>query len=178
MSILIASIFGILHLAITIYILVIIISAFLSFIPIDPRNPFVEIIRRITEPVFEFTRKKLPWVVISGIDLSPILIIFVLHFIDTIIMGGSMTEAFIGILQSIITMYIWIVIISAILSFVSVDPRNPIVQTLNRMTQPVFSYIRRKMPFIVFSGIDFSPLVLIIGLQLISNIIEQSLMKM
>ncbi len=175
MNILIASVFAILHLAITIYILIIVISAFLSFIPVDPRNPFVEIIKRVTDPVFEVTRKKLPWVIVAGIDLSPIVIIFVLHFIDTIIVGGSITQAFVGVLQSVITMYIWIVIIAAILSFVSIDPRNPIIQTLNRITQPVFRYIRQKMPFVIFSGIDLSPLVLIIGLQLINNIIEQSM---
>jgi YggT family protein len=177
MSILIGAIFGLLHLVITIYILVIIISAFLSFIPIDPRNPFVEIITRVTYPIFQETRRRVPWVVVSGFDLSPILIIFVLHFIDTMIMGASMSIAFMEIFRSIITMFTWIVIIAAILSFVSIDPRNPIIQALNRMTRPLFDFVRIKMPFVVVSGVDLSPIVIIIALQLIDNILLQIMMR-
>jgi len=177
MSILTGAIFGLLHLVITIYILAIIISAVLSFIPIDPRNPFVEIITRITQPVFQATRKKLPWLVVSGLDLSPLFIIFVLHFIDTLIMGNSINVALMQIVRSIITMLTWIVIIASILSFVSVDPRNPIVEALTRLTQPIFYFIRTKMPFVVFSGIDLSPLVVIIGLQLVDNILLQIMMR-
>jgi YggT family protein len=73
------------------------------------------------------------------------------------------------------TLYIWIVIISAFLSFVRPDPNNPIVQTLSRLTEPVFEFIRRKMPFVVMGGVDLSPLVIIFGLQLIDIIIRHTL---
>jgi len=178
MSILLGAIMGIVHLVISIYILVIVISAFLSFLHLDPRNPFVEIINRVTLPVFEATRRKLPWVVVYGMDLSPIIIIFVLHFMDTLIMGASISVALLGMFSSLITMYIWIVIISAVLSFVPVDPRNPIVEALNRLTLPLFRFVREKMPFVVVSGIDLSPLVIIVGLKLIDNIIMQSIIQM
>jgi len=72
-------------------------------------------------------------------------------------------------LHTIINIYIWIIIIAALLSFVRPDPYNPIVQALHRLTEPVFGFVRRKMPFVVFSGIDLSPLVVIIVLQLIDN---------
>ena len=72
-------------------------------------------------------------------------------------------------LHSVINIYIWIVIISSLLSFVRPDPYNPIVQILYRLTEPVFFFIRSKMPFVLFSGIDLSPLVVILGLQLVDN---------
>ena len=72
-------------------------------------------------------------------------------------------------LHSVINIYIWIVIITSLLSFVRPDPYNPIVQILYRLTEPVFSFIRSKMPFVLFSGIDLSPLVVILGLQLVDN---------
>jgi len=80
-----------------------------------------------------------------------------------------------NLLHTIMTLYIWIVIISAFLSFVRPDPNNPIVQTLSRLTEPVFEFIRRKMPFVVMGGVDLSPLVIIFGLQLIDIIIRNTL---
>ncbi|MEA2047305.1 MAG: YggT family protein [Campylobacterota bacterium] len=67
------------------YIWVIIIASFLSFVRPDPHNPIVQVLYRLTEPTFAFIRKKLPFVVMAGIDLSPLIIIFGLQFIDIII---------------------------------------------------------------------------------------------
>jgi YggT family protein len=77
-----------------------------------------------------------------------------------------------GLIRSIGTLYIWIVIIASFLSFVRPDPHNPVVQILYRLTEPVFAYIRKKMPFVVLSGIDLSPLVIIFGLQFVDIIIR------
>ena len=79
--------------------------------------------------------------------------------------------AIIQLIHSIIGMYIWVVIISAVLSLIQVDPRNPIVEVLNRLTQPVFAFVRQKMPFVVFSGIDLSPIVVILSLQFVSTLL-------
>ena len=80
-----------------------------------------------------------------------------------------------GLIRSIGTLYIWIIIIASFLSFVRPDPHNPIVQVLYRLTEPVFSFIRKKLPFVVMGGIDLSPLVIIFGLQFIDIIIRNVL---
>lgn len=80
-----------------------------------------------------------------------------------------------GLLRSIATLYIWIIIIASFLSFVRPDPYNPIVQVLYRLTEPVFDFIRKKLPFVVISGIDLSPLVIIFGLQFIDIILRNIL---
>lgn len=77
------------------------------------------------------------------------------------------------LLHTVISIYIILVFVSAILSFVRPDPYNPIVQTIYKLTEPVFDFIRRKMPFVVISGIDLSPLVILLGLQFIDNVILQ-----
>ena len=82
---------------------------------------------------------------------------------------NALIESIVQLLHTIINVYIWIVIISALLSFVRPDPSNPIVQTLYRLTEPVYSFIRQKIPFVVFSGIDLSPLVIILGLQFLDT---------
>ena len=77
-----------------------------------------------------------------------------------------------GLIRTIAVLYIWIIIIASFLSFVRPDPHNPIVQTLYRLTEPLFAFIRKKMPFVLIAGIDLSPLVIIFGLQFIDIIIR------
>lgn len=71
-----------------------------------------------------------------------------------------------GIFTGLLNIYIWVLIISALLSFVNPDPYNPIVQFLNRLTQPAYAFVRRFMKT-NFNGLDLAPLVLIIGLQVV-----------
>ncbi len=158
-----------LHMIINLYIWIVIIAALLSFVRPDPYNPIVQALQRLTEPVMSFIRRKIPFVVFSGIDLSPLIVILGLQLVDSFIMGNSLIGSLIQIIHTILKLYIWIVIIAALLSFVRPDPYNPIVQVLYRLTEPVLNFIRRKIPFVVFSGIDLSPLVVILGLQLIDN---------
>jgi YggT family protein len=79
-------------------------------------------------------------------------------------MIDSLLLAFSSILLTIITLYKWVIIISALLSWVQPDPYNPIVQMLYRLTEPAYAFVRRLIPTVV-GGIDLSPLILIFALQ-------------
>jgi YggT family protein len=57
--------------------------------------------------------------------------------------------------------YMWIIIIRALISWVSPDPYNPIVRFLYRVTEPVLRPVRRVLP-VGGIGIDFSPLIVIL----------------
>ncbi|GAD18487.1 YggT family protein [Helicobacter fennelliae] len=81
------------------------------------------------------------------------------------------------ILHMIITAYIWIIIIATILSWVRPDPYNPIVQVFYRLSFPVLDFLRRKIP-LSFNGIDFSPLLLIIALELLDMTLIQMMMRL
>ena len=89
---------------------------------------------------------------------------------------NALLYALIQTLHTVINLYIWIIIISALLSFVRPDPYNPIVQILNRLTEPVLNFIREKIPFVIFSGMDLSPLVVILGLQLLDNFMMRAIL--
>lgn len=89
---------------------------------------------------------------------------------------SALLYAIVQTLHTVFNLYIWIVIIAALITFVQPDPRNPIVQVLYRLTEPVLSFIRHKMPFVVFSGIDLSPLVVILGLQFLDVLMMRSLL--
>lgn len=71
-----------------------------------------------------------------------------------------------GLATGLIDIYIWVIIISALLSFVNPDPYNPIVQFLYRVTNPAYAFVRRLMKT-NFNGLDLAPLVIVIGLQVV-----------
>jgi YggT family protein len=64
-----------------------------------------------------------------------------------------------GVLNLVLTLYLWIIIARALLSWVNPDPRNPIVRFLYNATEPVLYPVRRALPYM--GGIDLSPLVVI-----------------
>jgi len=80
-----------------------------------------------------------------------------------------------SLLRSIGVLYIWLIIIASFLSFIRPDPSNPIVQMITRFTEPAFAFVRKKFPFVVFGGMDLSPLVIVFGLQFIDIIIRNIL---
>jgi len=80
--------------------------------------------------------------------------------------GTTFIFAIVTILHQIISLYIWVVIIAALITWVRPDPYNPIVQALYKLTEPVYAKIRRYIPTTV-GGVDLSPLILIFALQFI-----------
>jgi YggT family protein len=160
---------------IEIYIWIIIISAILSLLQVDPRQPLVEIINRLTEPAFAFVRQKLPFTVVGGLDLSPLVLIIGLQLLSSIL-TGNIFLALVGIISSLVYSYIILIIISSVLTFVNVDPFNPIVQMINRLTNPPLIFVRQKLPFLLIGGIDLSPLVVIFGLQALVGLLQKMVM--
>ena len=70
--------------------------------------------------------------------------------------------------------YFWIIIARAVLSWVNPDPRNPIVRFLYNATEPLLYRVRRAVPYL--GGIDFSPLIVIVGIVFLQSFLVASLM--
>ncbi len=79
---------------------------------------------------------------------------------------ATLIEAFATILHTLINIYIWVVIIAALITFVRPDPYNPIVQILFRLTNPVYAMIRKFVPTLI-GGVDLAPLIVILVLQFV-----------
>lgn len=86
-------------------------------------------------------------------------------------MIDALLSSILTILFSIIFLYKWVVIISALLSWVRPDPYNPIVQMLYRLTEPVYAFIRRYIPTVV-GGMDLAPLILIFALIFLETFLK------
>lgn len=76
---------------------------------------------------------------------------------------ANLLLAIANILNILLTVYMWIVIISAIISWVNPDPYNPIVRFLRAVTEPVYKPIRKIIGFRL-GIIDISPMVVILAI--------------
>jgi YggT family protein len=76
--------------------------------------------------------------------------------------GGAFATAVLQVVFAILSVIQWLVIIAAVISWVSPDPRNPIVQFLYRTTEPILRPFRRILPARRTGGIDFSPILVIL----------------
>ena len=76
---------------------------------------------------------------------------------------GNVLQGVATILDTVLWLYMWVIIARALISWVNSDPWNPIVQFLERVTEPVLAPIRRWVGWRM--GIDLSPIIaiLIIG---------------
>ena len=77
------------------------------------------------------------------------------------------------ILINIIDLYSLIVLGAVILSWVHLPSGNPVVQFVNRLTEPLLQPIRRALP--AMGGLDFSPVVLLVGLQIVKRLLSSAL---
>ena len=90
---------------------------------------------------------------------------------------GNMIYAVALVLKSLCTVYFWILLIAVLLTWVRPDPYNPVVRTLNALTEPVLYRVRKWLPFTYISGLDLSPIVVLIVLQLFENVVVRSLFQ-
>lgn len=77
------------------------------------------------------------------------------------------------LLLQVIDMYSLVVLIAVILSWIRLPHNNPIAQFVNSLTEPLLGPIRRALP--AMGGFDFSPMVLLIGLQILKGFVAGAL---
>ncbi|MBM4119564.1 MAG: YggT family protein [Nitrospira sp.] len=87
--------------------------------------------------------------------------------------AGNALQGLARVLEMVLSLYTWIIIARALVSWVSPDPWNPIVQFLERATEPVLEPIRRRLGWQM--GIDLSPLIVILILYFLQYALVQSL---
>lgn len=81
------------------------------------------------------------------------------------------------VLDVALNAYLWIIVISALLSWVRPDPYNPVVRFLNRATEPVLYQIRKRLPT-NFGGIDFAPYVVVLAILFARRVLVTTLIDL
>ncbi len=87
---------------------------------------------------------------------------------------ANLFEAVAVVLDFGLTIYMWIIIAGAVLSWVNPDPYNPIVRFINTATEPVLYQIRKRLP-VSFGGIDLSPIVVLMAIMFLQAFVVNTL---
>ncbi len=81
------------------------------------------------------------------------------------------------ILDIALTLYMWLIIGRAVISWVNPDPYNAIVRFLYSVTDPVLYAIRRRLP-LFFGGFDFTPILVILAIVFLKSFLVETLFHM
>lgn len=162
----------------SLYIGAVLLRLLLGFSRADFRNPLSQFLVKVTNPVLIPMRRFIP--AIGNIDTSAVVLAFVLTLVKTSLLllltvGESHFPASIilavgELIKTIIWIYIFALIIQAIISWVGNSQGNPIIPLINSLTNPLLKPIRRVVPLI--GMMDLSPMVAILGLNILLIIVN------
>ncbi|NMC73079.1 MAG: YggT family protein [Geobacteraceae bacterium] len=80
------------------------------------------------------------------------------------------------VLDILLTIYMYIIIARAVISWVNPDPYNPIVSILYRSTEPLLFQIRKRLPSL--GGLDLSPLIVLLAIFFLQKFVVASLLDL
>ena len=87
--------------------------------------------------------------------------------------AGNLMIALARVVDVVLSIAYWLILIRALISWVSPDPFNPIVRFLYRMTDPILQPIRRFLPVM---GIDISPIIAFLGIMFLKYFLVTTLL--
>lgn len=165
----------------SIYILAVMLRFILQWARADFYNPLSQLLVKITNPPLKPLRRFIPgW---GGIDFAAIILMIVLKVIEiglTSLIKGVSASVGIIILTAVseliglaIMLFIVLIIVSVVLSWIGQGNQNPMVGLVQQMTEPVLSPFRKIIP--PLGGIDLSPILAIVSLQIIKIFADWSL---
>ena len=163
------------------YILAVMLRFLLQWVRADFYNPLVQFLVRITNPPLLPLRRIVPGY--RGLDLASVALAFMLQTVEMLLIilllgqpvgvGGLLMLAVLELLKLLINIYLWGVIIQAVLSWFNPDPYHPAARVLAQLTAPVLKPARRLLPPI--SGVDLSPMLVVVALIFVSLLLQDFL---
>ncbi|MDS4020337.1 MAG: YggT family protein [Candidatus Competibacter sp.] len=163
------------------YILAVMLRFLLQCVRADFYNPLVQFLVRITNPPLLPLRRIIPGY--RGLDLASIILAFVLQGVEVLLVtlllgrpagvGGLLLLTVAELLKLLINIYLWGVVIQAVMSWFNPDPHHPAARVLAQLTAPVLRPARRVLPPI--SGVDLSPMLVVVALIFISLLLQDLL---
>lgn len=135
-------------------------------------NPVCQFLYKATNPVLMPLRKVIPaW---RNLDVSAVLLAWLLSAIKLVLLyalagqrlglSGLALMAFADLVDFVLMLYLGLILVQVLLSFISVERSNPIVPLVFQLTEPVLRPIRKRMPSL--GGIDFSPMLAWLAIML------------
>jgi len=156
------------------YIITFVLRLILQWVRADTRNPLVYFILRVTNPAVMPLRRYVP--PLGGLDTATLIVVFALELVAAIVLINLACIGDTNIIQLIeiaalrlirvtLLIYMIVVLVYVILSWVSPGSYNPAAMLLSTIAEPALKPFRRLIPSI--GGLDLSPLFAIIAIQAI-----------
>ncbi|MEN8166108.1 MAG: YggT family protein [Pseudomonadota bacterium] len=159
------------------YILAVLLRFLLQLVRADFYNPITQFLVKITAPPLKPLRRFIPG--IGGVDIASLLLAWGLKYIELlliVLISGSTVNAFAPLLWAIpellellLNIFLFAVLIQVILSWINPGAYNPASALLNSLTEPLMRPARKILP--PMSGIDLSPMLVMIGLILLKMLL-------
>ena len=157
----------------------------LQWVRADFYNPISQFIVKATNPPLRYLRRWIPGY--GGIDWPSLVLLLALQMIEIALllwMGPGLTPSLPGllilsiaqILQMIIYIFFFSIIIEIVLSWINPGAYNPVTVIIYRLNEPLLRPARKLIP--PMGGLDFSPMVVLIVLQLVIILIIRPLMAL
>jgi YggT family protein len=150
----------------------------------DYQNPLSQFLIRITHPPLRILRRFIPS--FGRIDTAALALMLALQMLsDTLIfliqstlpsMGFIAIWSLAQLLDLVLNIFFYAILIRALLSWIGPTQYNPAVSLLYSLTEPLLQASRRLLP--ASGGMDFSPIIPIIGIQLIKMLLLPPLQQL
>lgn len=151
------------------YITVILLRFFLQYFRADFYNPLSQFVVKATDPLIKPLRKLIPG--FGGIDVSSLVLAYLMILLKIILimlLAGQLSfniiflllYSVVELLQSILNLFMFLILIRIILSWISPGGYNPVMAVIGQISEPVIAKFRRLLP--PMSGFDFSPMLALI----------------
>jgi len=154
------------------YIFAVLLRFLLQLVRADFYNPIAQFLVAITNPPLKPLRRLIPGM--YGIDVASLVLLLLLELVfqtllasllnQPISIASLLIKAVFDLLHSTLNVYLFGILIMVLLSWINPYP-NPLSQLLGRITEPLLRPARRTTP--AFSGIDLSPMVVMVGIALV-----------
>lgn len=82
---------------------------------------------------------------------------------------GYFFNALAIVLDTVLTLYMWIIVARAVFSWVNPDPYNTIVRFIHNVTEPVLQPIRKRLPAAFSTSIDLSPMIVFLAIMFLNS---------
>jgi len=90
---------------------------------------------------------------------------------------GNFIGALARILDALLGLYIWVIIIRAVISWVHADPYHPLVRFLHAVTEPILAPLRRLFP-LRGVGLDLSPMIALLIIYFLRSFLVRTLFEL
>ena len=164
------------------YLIAVALRFMLQYVRADFYNPISQFVVAVTNPPLRPLRRLIPG--FRGIDWPCLVLLLLLKMTELGLLGlvysgrllapaGLIVLSFAEILNLVVYIFIFAVFIQVVLSWVNPDAYNPVTIIVHRLTDPLMRPARRWVKPV--GGLDFSPVVVLIALQLIVILIIRPL---